>query len=281
MAIDVTIKSKKLFKKELNINDVIFPGMRYGIMDDAYRLDENKTDKFTIVFDNNHICRGYEVSFQKGLVNLRMSIPTSTAEIEFFYDYIKKICQKLNTKEFIRNEEKKNFSDISDCIKEDIFTSEKTLEVMENDIDEGRYESMYLFGVMNPIAIGKDDLVNINKDTKRLGDFLHNIQSQDVYYASSSVYKNANDKTFGVFVLTENIPSVVPVKPKLFMKKSDLKVDDWYMGFVYDDKFQGTCRYQDFLENTKKDKSYDAEHFTITLDKKQMKNLLDKYKEEP
>lgn len=281
MAIDVTIKSNKLFKKELKINDVIFDDMRYGIMDEAYRLVENETGEYTVVFNNNHICRGYEVSFKKGIVNLRMSVPTSRTETEFFYDYIKKIAKKMNTNYFIREGKKMSFSDISMCIKEDISLSEATLCTIEDDIDNEKYESMYLFGAMNPIAISKQDLVTINKDTRKLGEFMHNLQSQDIYYSKASVYKRSDDTAFGIFVLTEDVPSVVPYKAKLFMAPKDLTVKDWYMGFVFDNEFQGTCRYEDFLDNTKKGKNYDIEHFMITLSKTKMKNLLEKYKVEP
>lgn len=279
MAIDITIKSKGLLKKKLAIEDVILENMRYGIIDEAYRLDENKTGEYTIVFLNNHICRGYEISLKKGLIELRMPIPTSNIEINFFYDYIKKLCKKMNTKEFIKNGTKQSFNDIASCIKNDILLSEQTLETMKQDIDEGKYKSMYLFGVMNPISISKKDLISIDKNLEKLGEFMDNLQKQDVYYASSKIYKRKDGTTFGVYVITENVASVLPYEAKLFMTNQDIKIDDWYIAFVFDNQMGGACLYSNFVKTIKKECQYDVEHFIITLEKSKMQEILDKYQE--
>ena len=237
MAIDVTIKSGGLLKKKLAIKDVILENMRYGIIDSAYRLDENKTGEYTIVFLKDHICRGYEISLKKGSIELRMPIPTSSIEISFFYDYIKTLCKKMNAKEFIKDGVNKSLGEIESCIKDDTLLSQRTLSIMKQDIDEGKYEYMYLFGVMNPISISKKDFI------------------------------------------TEDVTSVLPYRAKLFMTDQDIEIKDWYIGFVFDNQMAGACSYTNFLNNIKKDKEYDVEHFIVTLNKKQMQEVLEKYKE--
>lgn len=279
MAIDVTIKSGGLLKKKLAIKDVILENMRYGIIDSAYRLDENKTGEYTIVFLKDHICRGYEISLKKGSIELRMPIPTSSIEISFFYDYIKTLCKKMNAKEFIKDGVNKSLGEIESCIKDDTLLSQRTLSIMKQDIDEGKYEYMYLFGVMNPISISKKDLVEINENLDVLGNFMNNIQMQDVYYSSPNIYKRKDGTTFGIYVITEDVTSVLPYRAKLFMTDQDIEIKDWYIGFVFDNQMAGACSYTNFLNNIKKDREYDVEHFIITLNKKQMQEVLEKYKE--
>ena len=279
MSVDVVIRSKGLFKKNLKIKDVIFENMRYGIMDEAYRLVENETGKYTVVFNTLEICRGYEISFEKGKVELRMALPTSNSDIEFFYEYIKRICKIMNTKEFERDGEKGTFDKIDSYISMDISASIGALENMEENINNGNYTSMYLFGAINPICVGKQELLKINKDTSNLGKLMNSLQSMDVYYAMAKAYKRDDDTIFGVYVLTENVTSVLPFEPNLFMNK-DIIVNDWNIMFFIDGKNSGAIPYDKFIENVNKDEIYDDKNFIITMNKLEMEELLSKYKVE-
>lgn len=280
MAVEVTIKSKGLFKKNLTFKDILESNMRFGIMDEAFRLEEGKVGENTVIFKDKNICRGYEVSLRKGEVNLRMPLPTSTADINFFYEYIKKLCTKMNTKNFTRDDEILSLEDIENCIKLDIEASEAALKNIEENIENGTYQSMYIFGAVNPVALGKKEIENIKGDATKFGILMNSLQVMDVYYAKAKVYQSKDESYFGVYVLTAEIPSVLPEKPKLLMNDNNLKVDDWNIGFVINEELAGFISYNDFLKNIKKDSEYDSEHFVITLDKNQMKELLSKYKVE-
>lgn len=277
MAVNVTIKSKGLFKKELKMEDVLLGNMRYGIMDENYRLDEGKVGEYTVIFNNNHICRGYEITLKKGEINLSMPLPTSNEDIEFFYEYIKILCEKMKTKTFIREDEETSFDKIDEFIQFDTDASIRALEQIEENLDNGEYANMYIFGARNPISLGKKELSKINKDPKKLGKVMHELQNMDIYYAAPKVFQK-NDKTlFGVYTLTENIPSVLPYKANLFMN-NELKIDEWHIGFVIEGKLSGIISYNDFIDSIKKDNEYDSEHFIISLKRKEMDDLLEKYK---
>lgn len=84
MAVVVTIKSEGLFKTKIEFKDILFPQMRYGIMDEAYRLEEGNVGENIVVFNEKHICRGCEVSFKQKEISLRMPLPTSKEDIYFF-----------------------------------------------------------------------------------------------------------------------------------------------------------------------------------------------------
>ena len=57
MAVNVVIKGPD--NQELSLADLLLPGVRYGILDDAFRLEEDKLGDFIIVFDAQNICRGF------------------------------------------------------------------------------------------------------------------------------------------------------------------------------------------------------------------------------
>lgn len=280
MAVEVTIKSKGLFKKNLTFKDILESNMRFGIMDEAFRLEEGKVGENTVIFKDKNICRGYEVSLKKTEVNLRMPLPTSTADINFFYEYIKKLCTKMNTKTFTRDDEVLTLDDIENCIKLDIEASEAALKNIEENIENGTYQNMYIFGAVNPVALGKKEMENIKGDTTKFGILMNSLQGMDVYYAKASIYQRKDESYFGVYVLTAEVASVLPKKPALLMNDNNIKVADWNIGFVINEELAGFISYDDFLKNIKKDSIYDSEHFVITLDKNQMKELLEKYKVE-
>lgn len=278
MSVNVTIKKKGLFKKDLKIEDVILDEMRYGIMDESYRLEEGKVGKYTVVFHSKHIGRGYEISFEKGEVNLNMPLPTSYEDIHFFYEYIKILCDKWNTKEFIREEEKATFDEIDSFIKMDIKASEGALRQIEENINAGKYENMYIFGAINPIAIGKKELAKIDGDVKKFGELMHHLQKRDLYYTTSQVYRRKDGTYFGVYVLTENVSSILPYQAKLLMADKEVSVTEWNIGLVADSELKGFIPYENFLNFIKKEEEYDSEHFIFKIKKKEIKELLDQYK---
>lgn len=278
VAVEVTIKSRGLIKKQLKFEEVIDDNMRYGIMDDAWRLDEGKIGENTVVFHKNSICRGYEISIKKGEINLRMPLPTSYDDITYFYEYIKKLCTKMKTKIFIREGEKLTFDKINHCIDLDIEASKSALKNIEEDIDNGKYTSMYIFGAINPVAIGKKELEEISESPTKFGNLMHRLQSLDVYYAASAIYQRKDGTYFGIYVLTEGVDIVLPYKAKVLAIDSDIKVNDWNIGFVVEEKMEGFISYEDFLKSIKIERVYDSEHFIITLDKTKIKNLIKKYK---
>lgn len=280
MAVEVKIKGKGLFKKTLTFQDILENNMRYGVMDEAYRLDEGKVGDWTVIFNGNHVCRGYEISLKKGEINLRMPLPTSEEDIIYFYEYIKNLCAKMNTKEFFRDEEKVNFAKIPACINLDIEASTKALEKIEEGLDNKDYSSFYIFGALNPIALGKRELEKFAGNIQNFGKVLDELQKQDIYYAKNRIYQREDKTNFGVYVLTENVPTVLPFEAKPFILDNDIKINDWYLGLVINENMAGFIPYQDFLNSIDKDKIYDTEHFIITLTAKKIKDLLDKYKVE-
>ena len=108
---------------------------------------------------------------------------------------------------------------------------------------------------------------------------MNSLQSMDVYYASVKAYKRNDDTIFGVYVLTEDVTSVLPFEPNLFMNK-DIIVNDWNIIFFIDGKNSGAIPYDKFIENVNKDEIYDDKNFIITMNKSEMEELLSKYKVE-
>lgn len=278
MAVDVVIRKKGFFKKKVSIQDIVFENMGYGVMDDNWRLVDGEIGEVTVLYNSENIGRGLEVVLQKDLLELRLPLPASEDDIKFFYQYIEKVCKFLKTDTFERNGETSTFDRIDDYMKWDISASIGALNQMRQQIEKKEMEIMYLFGVTNPIAVGERELEIIDDDLNKLGKFLHEQQSIDAYYAGVQVYQRDNGTIFAMYVLTEDVKSILPFKPLILMN-NDIKVDDWYISFVYDEEMKGTITYENFINNVEKSEIYDTAHFLITMDQNKMKELIEKYRE--
>ncbi len=276
MAVDVVIRKKGIFKKNLKIEDIIFENMGYGIMDDNFRLSEGETGEVTVLYNKNIIGRGLEVVLQKDCVELRLPLPASEEDIKFFYQYIEKICKILKTDQFERNEEVSFLDRVNDYIKWDISASIGALNHMEQAIEKGEYENMYVFGAINPISIGKRELEIIDEDLNKFGQLLHELQSMDAYYAGAQVYQRDNGTIFGMYAVTEDLKTIFPFKPSLIMN-NEITINEWFVTFGYDDEVQGSISFDNLISNVEKENIYDSEHFIFSLGKEKMKELIDKY----
>lgn len=82
MSVCARIKQKSLFKKKMSIEDVINDiNLPYGICDENYRLIFNKIGKHTLIYDDEKLARGIDVSIEDSDIVLLLSLPTSSSEI--------------------------------------------------------------------------------------------------------------------------------------------------------------------------------------------------------
>ena len=272
MSVNVRIKQKSMFKKRLNIDDVIkLTNLSYGVCDENYRLIENEIAKHTLIYDKNRLARGIDISFDGTDIILLLSLPTSSFEIRKFYEIIEKICNEIKVKSFIREEETVNLKDKNKFIQYDEEASIAGLKDLQEKIVKDEYKRFEIFGVYNPLSIGFKEIQQINNSLDNLEDYLHKIQALDVYYATPRVYR-VNDKLIGIYAIGANIPSVVPTKPYMVLNQIQ-GIEEWYVML----KEGKTVKYEDFINYISTKEYYDVNHIIITLNNEEIDDLLDKY----
>ncbi|MBQ3394592.1 MAG: DUF4299 family protein [Oscillospiraceae bacterium] len=278
MAVKVNIRGKGLFRKTPKFEEIIFPGMSYGTTDEFFRLQRGKISEWTVVFSLSKIGRGYEVRIGKGEIDLSMPLPTTDADILFFYSYIKKLCELMKTDVFYRDGVRTTFDKIDDCIVRDAKTSEKALSEWRQKIQEGD-GPFYIFGAQNPVCMGKRELEVIRGNSKIFEDVLDLLQKKDCFYGAPRLYQlKDSDGIVGVYSLTEDVPTVLPYEPAILMNDS-VKVSEWSVGFICDlgngPVMAGQIPYRDFVDAVNKDDVYDSEHFVARLSADRMKRMLE------
>ena len=273
MSVTARIKQKSILKKKLKIDEIInLTGLSYGVSDDNFRLMRDEIASHTLLYDEKKTARGIELWIDKNDILLSLSLPTSPSEIKMYYDTIAKICNTLKMKKYLRDDEQVNIEDNNKFIKYDEEASIVALEDIKIKTGD-TYQRFEVFGIFNPISIGQIELKKINNNLNDFEKFLSEIQSYDVYYAAPAVFRTEDtNKSIGIYSVSKNVPSVVPIKPYVVLNQIK-DIDEWYVMF---DK-EKTIKYDDFIKNVEEKQYYDANHVIVLLNNEEIEVLVNKY----
>lgn len=273
MSVTARIKQKSLFKKKMNLEDIIkFTGLSYGVCDENYRLDRDEIGEHTLIYDEAKLARGFELWLEGSDVLLSLSLPTAPSEIRLFYSLVEKLCNEFNTKKYLREDEEAYLYEDEEFIKWDEEASIVALEEMTSKTKD-EYRCFEIFGIYNPIAIGQRELQRIDCNLNNLEEYLNEIQSLDVYYATPSVYrKKDTNELFGIYSIVADIPCVVPNKPYIILDQIK-GINYWYVMI----RKGMTVTYDDFINHISSKEYYDANHVIALLNDDEIDALIEQY----
>lgn len=272
MAVTIEIKSDELLKKNISVLEIArLQNLSYGILDDNYCLIRNKVGKYTILYDDKCIGRGIEVSIEKSSIFLRIPLPTIVREIELLYSLIEGICKKFKIKDFYCDDERMTIDYAYHFIEKYKEISLNAILDIDNKIMVGEVEQFFIFGALNPIALGKNEMNEINRSLEGLEKVLDRLQRLDVYYASSAFYRRNDGSLFGVYFVDENIDMVIPIKPYVLFSLKE-EISSWYVMFPGD----VSLLYEDFIKNVEGE-YYDNNHVIVSIDYDNMRKLTSLY----
>lgn len=273
MSVTARIKQKSLFKKKMNLEDIIkFTGLSYGVCDENYRLNKDEIGEHTLIYDETKLARGFELWLEGSDVLLSLSLPTAPSEIRLFYSLVEKLCNEFNTKKYLREDEEAYLYEDEEFIKWDEEASIVALEDMTSKTED-EYRCFEIFGVYNPISIGQRELQRIDCNLNNLEEYLNEIQSLDVYYATPSVYrKKDTNELFGIYSIVADIPCVVPNKPYIILDQIK-GINYWYVMI----RKGMTVTYDDFINHISSKEYYDANHIIALLNDDEIDALIEQY----
>lgn len=273
MSVTARIKQKSLFKKKMNLEDIIkFTGLSYGVCDENYRLNKDEIGEHTLIYDETKLARGFELWLEGSDVLLSLSLPTAPSEIRLFYSLVEKICNEFNTKKYLREDEEAYLYEDEEFIKWDEEASIVALEDMTSKTED-EYRCFEIFGIYNPISIGQRELQRIDWNLNKLEEYLNEIQSLDVYYATPSVYrKKDTNELFGIYSIVADIPCVVPNKPYIILDQIK-GINYWYVMI----RKGMTVTYDDFINHISSKEYYDANHVIALLNYDEIDALIEQY----
>ena len=273
MSVTARIKQKSLFKKKMNLEDIIkFTGLSYGVCDENYRLNKDEIGEHTLIYDETKLARGFELWLEGSDVLLSLSLPTAPSEIRLFYSLVEKLCNEFNTKKYLREDEEAYLYEDEEFNKWDEEASIVALEDMTSKTED-EYRCFEIFGIYNPISIGQRELQRIDCNLNNLEEYLNEIQSLDVYYATPSVYrKKDTNELFGIYSIVADIPCVVPNKPYIILDQIK-GINYWYVMI----RKGMTVTYDDFINHISSKEYYDANHVIALLNDDEIDALIEQY----
>lgn len=272
MSVTVEIRQKSIFRKPLTLEDVIrLSGLSYGTADENFRLIERETGNCTLLYDPEKLARGMELSVNENVIFLKLSLPTSKAEIRRFYEVVKLLCTTLKTKQFILEGQTQTLRDIDTLMQNDANASMGALDDLNQEISKNEYKHFQVFGICFPISLGKHEFDYIVNDLDRLGELLHYLQSQDVYYAAPKVYR-VKERLVGIYFTEADLPTVLPTEPYIILDQIK-GIEDWYLML----KDQRTVRYEDFMNAVSEKTYFDANHRIISLSQEELVTILENW----
>lgn len=273
MSVTVEIRQKSIFRKPLTLEDVIrLSGLSYGTADENFRLIERETGNCTLLYDPETLARGMELSVNENAISLKLSLPTSKAEIRRFYEVVKLLCTTLKTKQFILEGQTQTLRDIDTLMQNDANASMGALDDLKQEISKNEYKHFQVFGICFPISLGKHEFDYIGNDLDRLGELLHYLQSQDVYYAAPKVYR-VKERLVGIYFTEADLPTVLPTEPYIILDQIK-GIEDWYLML----KDQRTVRYEDFMNAVSEKTYFDSNHRIISLSQEKLDAILETWK---
>lgn len=271
MAVEFRIK-----QREDNIQKITIPqiaqmaDLGYGAMDNDYCLDFDQVGKFTVMYAPDAIGRGFEVWLEDSAVAMRMPLPATKTDIDTAYSLAKKLCEKFGTDSFICDDEIVPFEHIKIKAQQNITASEGAIKMVEERIKEGSQRSVILFGAVNPITIGPAELEEMGGTLDGFEKLLHRLQSMDVFYANAKYYQMKDGTVFGLFILRDNVTTVLPRVP-VSLNGPIEKLKGYYVHLPDDNDVP----YEVFAENVTPIGDYDSGHVMVCLTEKNIAYLVE------
>lgn len=275
MAITVTIKTKGIFDKIPTFNEILKDDFNYGGWDENFVLIKNKLSEYVLLYKTK--ARGITVWLsERSLIKLKLSLPTSKEEISEFFKYVGYVCGKMNVPTFDVDGKKCSFMQLEELILEYVESSKKALLDISNQILNEKVPSMYIFGVLHPIALSKEEINFIDNDLDKLAILLKEKQSFKALYIAPKIEKIEKKRVFSLFAsnkcekeeinLTYVVPKgeevIFPTVERIFykngaiIKKSKIQVVDNFSVLEELD-------FKEYVKEMDKSKRYDGEHYIV------------------
>lgn len=220
MAREIIIHNEKLFKRPLNIEDIIgTENYGYGISDEHLCLDKGKTSGGPlIVFDNDNIGRGIQIVdlTNKKKLHLALSIPATENDIKMLYRIASRIASLWKAKHIFVEEDKVKLQDIDIYIQHDIDISKNLLKDADK-VFEGMDGTLFPCAIF-PISFSIAQLQNYASNLEGFSTFLHEKQKIDVYY-STPLFVKLENTVCSVYVAIPDAPFILPNEPKMKFKQ--------------------------------------------------------------
>ena len=222
----------------------------------------------------NVSARGFELSYddKTGSYVIRIFTPSAVADYEIAFDYLKKLCAFLGNNKITTEDNEAYTTDTITAYnyKEQIGYA---LEAIYNNLKNSDHEHFEIFGLHRPVALNKKiikEIIKTKEAVKNFSSFITNLQYIDAYSARQKIYKKDDGSIFGVYTITETVPTIIPFTPCIEYENADTvkdsDVSQWLIGLVVidgDPNDPGSYSVYKYIEHKKFVKRLPGKKYTV------------------
>lgn len=222
----------------------------------------------------NVSARGFELSYddKTGSYEIRIFTPSAVADYETAFDYLKKLCAFLGNDKITTEDNEAYTADTITAYnyKEQIGYA---LEAIYNNLKNSDHEHFEIFGLHRPVALNKKiikEIIKTKEAVENFSSFITNLQYIDAYSAKQKIYKKDDGSIFGVYTITETVPTIIPFTPCIEYENADTvkdsDVSQWLMGLVVidgDPNDPGSYSVYKYIEHKKFVKRLPGKKYTV------------------
>ncbi len=218
---------------------------QYVVQEDAEEYNEflkEKINNFECILlgKDNISARGFELSYDDKTDSyaVRIFAPSSIADYESAFDYIKKLCVFLENDNITTEDNETYTADTISAYnyKEQIRC---TLEAIYDDLKNSDHEYFEIFGLCRPVALNKKivkEIIKSKEAVENFSSFITDLQYIDAHSARQKLYKEDDGSVFGVYTITETVPTIIPFTPCIAYENADTvknsDISQWLIGLV-------------------------------------------------
>lgn len=135
------------------------------------------------------------------------------------------------------------------------------------------HEYFEIFGLHRPVALNKKiikEIIKTKEAVENFSSFITNLQYIDAYSARQKIYKKDDGSIFGVYTITETVPTIIPFTPCIEYENADTvkdsDVSQWLMGLVVidgDPNDPGSYSVYKYIEHKKFVKRLPGKKYTV------------------
>lgn len=225
--------------------------------------------------------RGFECWYEKEHYFVRVNTPASRKDWQIALQFIKNLFLDLKTKLYCEDElytleDLEQFPYIHDIR----YGIDKIIQdVQEKDL------TLYSYGVNRQVAIGKK-MVDRFISGNRIDEYeklMLEVQYLDAHTAKQQLYKKG-EEIIGVYVLSENIPTILPYKPFVQYEYSDVIDDanevDWKMVIFFENEKMVELDYNRCIQSLNSNEYYfidENQIYVCALNQDKLKEMIESY----
>lgn len=184
--------------------------------------------------------RGFELSYDNtdSSYEIRVFTPSSSADYETAFEYMKKLCAFLGNSE-IRTEDGETYT--ADTIAAYDYKKHirAALEEIYNNLKKSKRGYFEVFGLYRPAALNEKIVKKILKSgdaAAKFSSFITGLQCVTAYSAKQKLVQKDDGTMFGVCMITEFVSTIIPCTPCVEYENAaaaeNTSISQWLIGLV-------------------------------------------------